>query len=133
MSRVATIWFDRGAPVPGLDRNPFPNLDMPFRYYGLIEVTRSSWGTAIRWDPLHAREQSVENVIDGLAQWEAPYTLVYFKQGWFKETLHSPAMTADRIRHIQSLDNVQILSAALVKNFPINDHTVLPLAPQRPS
>lgn len=126
MSRVSTIWIDSGEPVPGLDRNPFPNLDMPFRYYGLIEVTHSTWGTAIRWDPLHAKRLSVENIVDRITAWTGPYTLIYYKQGWFKETLGSPAEAANRMLHVQSLDNVQILNTAFVKNFPINDQTLLP-------
>lgn len=126
MDGVATIWIDRGTPVPGLDRNPFPNLDMPFRYYGLVEITRSDWGTAIRWDPQHAKRESVLNVVDRLGEWQPPYTLIYYKQGWFTETIRSPDLALNRILYIQTLDNVQILSTTHVKNFPVNDQTLLP-------
>ena len=126
MSEKRTIWIDRGLQVSGLDFNPFRDLDMPFRYYNLVEVTLTATGTEIRWDPACAQSSSIQNVIDRLPEWNGPYVLKFFKQGWFTQTLASPELAARRIVHIQSLGNVEPLRASYVKRKPVDIDTLLP-------
>ena len=128
-----TMWIDRGMEVPGLTSNPFRNLDMPFRYYALVQLTRSSAGTIIRWDPSHANESSVAFAAQRLAESPAPYTIEYFKQGWFSERFGTVEAALNRVEQVQRMREVPVLRRFFSQAKPVDESSpVLRHAMQEP-
>ena len=120
-----TTWIDRGMEVPGLTSNPFRNLDMPFRYYALVQVSRSAAGTLVRWDPEHAHDSSVDAVLRQIRDFPAPYTLEYFKQGWFTEVYGTAQAAVDKIEEVQRMREVPVLRSFFSQTKPLQSCTSL--------
>ncbi|MGI9414787.1 MAG: hypothetical protein ACR2PM_14025 [Hyphomicrobiales bacterium] len=120
-----TTWIDRGTEVPGLTLNPFSNLDMPFRYYALVQITRATSGTTIRWDPAHAHDSSIELALQQIPTCPAPYTLEYYKEGWFTERYGTVQAAIEKIEAVQHMRDVPVLRKFFSQSKPLDTCTPL--------
>ncbi len=109
-------WIDRGKPLPSLGPDYFKgNLNLPFRYFALIQVRSVGNITQVRWDPAHADKASIDAAVQAIMQANAATTLVFYKSGWFKEHYSSASDAAARLLMVGIMGDVKISRSAFIK------------------
>ena len=121
-------WIDRGKPLPSLGPDYFKgNLNLPFRYFALVQVRSTANTTEVRWDPAHADWASIDAAVAAVMEVDTSTTLVFYKSGWFKEHYSTASEAAARIYMVQTMKDVDLAHAAFVKPLDYSFEKAPPL------
>ena len=120
MTAPATIRFvDRDVLVDLGPEPPFNDYGVPFRLFGLVEISETPSGTTVRWDPAGASPTTLARAIDAVSRATAPVRLNWFKAAWFTETHVTAREAADRMRDIARFDATDLLATTVTR--PVTD------------
>lgn len=121
-------WIDRGKALPRLPANIFQdNLDLPFRHFSLISVRAEGNVTSVRWDPRYPDTASIATAVEKIYEANSATNLIFYKDGWFRETFPGPHAAVERFHAIHTLKDVAISKAGFIKNRPFDPDTLPPL------
>lgn len=127
MTAANEFWIGGGRLMPhprGFDGKQIPS-DRVIRRMGGIQITVADAGTVMRWDTGSANWASLFFAKDWLPTLPAPYTLVFFKSGWFREHHETQVGLRDRIDALISRADMHLNFRVLTRSF-IPQPTALP-------
>lgn len=104
-------WLDNGQPLGDLGGNPFTDLNLPFRHFGLAQVQtvmipRAGLATLIQWDTDSVSANTLDYLAANIGQMSAPFFFRFYKRAWFTEkhlTLEAAARRLDELKTLHKL------------------------------
>ncbi len=116
------LWVDNGqaaAELPAIvgdfDR------DLMYRHFALLSVERSASDTVVQWDVDRVPDSSINWLFDHLPEFDSPFILKTFKDGWITGTFRNGIAAVERIEALMRLRGVSMANRFVSRELPVRN------------